>query len=149
MDINVDLLQWFLKFLIKTSGSRIKNDNMSDQSPSDLSRVARASEHTRQLAEELHKQIIKKFKKRKVDSTLIDNIWGADILLRSKFDKGFRFLLWIIDTYSKYAWVVPLKDTKGNTITNTFQKILDKSKRKPKKIWVDKGIEFYNRSMKS
>ena len=64
------------------------------------------------------------------------------MLLRSKFNKGVRFLLWVIDTYSKYAWVVPLKDTKGNTIANTFQKILDKSKRKPKKIWVDKALDF-------
>ena len=125
---------------------------MSDQSPSDLSRVARVSEHMRQLAEELPKQIIRKFKKRKVESTFTDNIWVADLsdmLLRSKFDKGVRSLLWLIGIYSKYAWVIPLKDTKGNTITNTFQKLLDESKRKPNKIWVDKGIEFYNRSMKS
>ena len=47
------------------------------------------------------------------------------------------------------TWVIPLKDKKGNTITNAFQKILDKSNLKPNKIWVDKGNEFYNRSMKS
>ena len=56
---------------------------------------------------------------------------------------------WHIDIYSKYAWVVPLKDKKGVTIANSFQKILDNSKRKPNKIWVDKGSEFYNRSIKS
>ena len=49
----------------------------------------------------------------------------------------------VIDIFSKYSWVVPLKDKKGVTITNTFQKILDKSGRKPNKIWVDKGSEFY------
>ena len=67
----------------------------------------------------------------------------------SKFNKGFRFLLCVIDIYSKQTWVNPLKDKKGITITNAFQKILDESKRKPNKIWVDKGSEFYNRSMKS
>ena len=68
-----------------------------------------------QLAEELHKPIIRKFKKRKVYSALKDNIWSADLAdmqLISKFNKGFRFLLRVIDIFSKYAWVVPLKDKK-------------------------------------
>ena len=69
--------------------------------------------------------------------------------LISKFTKGIRLLPRVIDIYSKYAWVVPLKDKKSVTIVNAFQKILDDSKRKPNKIWVDKGSEFYNRSMKS
>ena len=63
--------------------------------------------------------------------------------------KGIRFLLCVIDIESKYACVIPLKDKIGITITNAFQKILDKSNRKPNKIWVDKGIEFCNRSLKS
>ena len=66
--------------------------------------------------------------------------------LISKFNKGFRFLLCVTDIFSKYAWVVPLKDKKGFTITNVFQKILDGSNRKAKKIWVDKESEFYNNS---
>ena len=64
-----------------------------------------------QLAEELHKPIIKKFEKRKVYSTFKDNIWGidlADMQLLSKCNKGIRFLLCVIDIFSKYAWVVPL-----------------------------------------
>ena len=69
--------------------------------------------------------------------------------LISKFNKGFRFLLCVIDIYSKYAWVVPLKDKKGVSIVNAFQSILKKSNRKPNKTWVDKGSEFYNLSMKS
>ena len=69
--------------------------------------------------------------------------------LISKFDKGFRFFLCAIDIFSKYAWVIPLKVSKVITITNAFQIILDESARKPNKIWVDKGNEFYNRSMKS
>ena len=78
------------------------------------------------LAEELHKPITRKFKKRKVYSTFKDNIWGADLAdmqLISKFNKGFRFLLCVIDILSKYAWVVPLKDKKGVSIVNAFQSI--------------------------
>ena len=73
--------------------------------------------------------------------------------LISKFNKGFRFLLRVIDIFSKYAWVVPLKDKKGISIVNAFQKILDKSMElhsecKHNKTWVDKGSEFYNSSFK-
>ena len=75
-------------------------------------------------------------------------MWGADLAsmqLISKFNKGFRFLLWVIDIFSKYAWVIPFKDKKGITITNAFQNFLDESSRKLNKIWVDKSSEFYNR----
>ena len=61
----------------------------------------------------------------------------------------FRFLLFVTDIYSKYAWVNPLKDKKGITITDAFQKVLDKSNCKPNKIWVDKSSEFCKRSIKS
>ena len=57
----------------------------------------------------------------------------------SKFDKRVRFLLCVIDIYSKYAWVIPLKDQKGITVINAFQKILDESNHQPNKKWVDKG----------
>ena len=100
-----------------------------------------------QLANELHKPIIRKFEKRKVYSTFKDNIWGvdlADMQLLSKYNKGIRFLLCVIDIFSKYAWVVPLKDKKGISIVKAFQIILKESNRKPNKIWVDKGSEFYN-----
>ena len=66
-----------------------------------------------------------------------------------KFIKGFRFWLCVIDIFGKCAWVVPLKDKKGVSIVNAFQKILDKSGRKPNKILVDKGSEFYNISFKN
>ena len=108
-------------------------------------------EFNKELAKELHKPIIRKFWKGKVSSGFGDNIWGADLAdmqLISKFNKGFRFLLCVIDIFSKYAWVVPLKDKKGISIVNAFQKILKESDRKPNKIWVDKGSEFYNNSFK-
>ena len=104
-----------------------------------------------QLADELHKPIIRKFKKRKVHPSFKDNIWGvdlADMQLLSKFNKGFRFLLCVIDIFSKYAWVIPLKDKKGISIVNAFQIKFKKPNRKPNKIWVDKGSEFYNSSFK-
>ena len=79
-----------------------------------------------QFTEELHKLIIKNFRKRAVYSGFKDSIWSADladIQLISKFNKAFIFSLCVIDISSKYAWVVPLKDKKGVSIVNAFQKI--------------------------
>ena len=81
----------------------------------------------KELAEEIDKPIIRKFDKRTLHSYFIDNIWDAefaDMQLISKFSKGFRFLLWVIDISSIYVWVILLKDKKGTTIANAFQKIL-------------------------
>ena len=92
----------------KNSGSVIKNENISNK----------------QLAEESHKPIIRKSGKRKVHSPFIDNISCADLAdmqLISRCNKGFRFLLCVINIDSKYEWVIPLKDKKGITITNAFQ----------------------------
>ena len=82
-----------------------------------------ANKENIQLANELHKPIIRKFNKRKVYSSFKDNIWRvdlADMELLSKFNKRFRFLLSFIDIFSKYAWVIPLKDKKGVSIANAF-----------------------------
>ena len=68
--------------------------------------------------------------------------------LISKYNKGIRYLLCAIDLFSKYAFVVLLNNKKGTTIVNAFQSILDNSKRKPNKIWVDQGSEFYNNHFK-
>ena len=62
--------------------------------------------------------------------------------LLSKCNKGIRFLLCVINIFSKYAWVVPLKDKKGVSIVTAFQSILKQSNRKPNKIWIDRGSEF-------
>ena len=94
------------------------------------------------LADELHKPV-----KRKVYSQFIDNIWGvdlADMQSLSKKNKGIKYLLCAIDLYSKYAFVVPLKDKRGISVTNGFNKIIKQSRAKPNKIWVDQGSEFYN-----
>ena len=69
--------------------------------------------------------------------------------LISKFNKRFRFLLCVIGICSKYAWVVTLKNKKGVSIADTFQKILDNLNRKPNEVWVDKGSKFYNNFFKN
>ena len=103
------------------------------------------------LADGLHKPCIKFFNKRKVYSQFKGNIWGADLAdmqSLSKKNKGIKYLLDAIDLFSKYAFVVPLKDKKGISIANAFNKIIKQSNRKPNKIWVDQGSEFYNRVFK-
>ena len=99
----------------------------------------------------MHKPVIKKFNKRKVYSQFKDNVRGvdlADMKLLSKQNKSIKYLLCAIDLFSKYAFVVPLKDKKGISITNAFNKIIKQSNRKPNKIWVDQGGEFYNHVFK-
>ena len=93
-----------------------------------------------QLAEELHKPIIKNFKRRKVYSSFKDNIWGVD-LADMQVNKTKKLDI-VIDLFSRYAWVIPLKNKKGESIVEGFEKILDDSNRKPNKIWVDHGSEF-------
>ena len=103
------------------------------------------------LADELHKPFIKKFNKRKVYSQFKNNIWGvdlADMQSLSRKNKGIKYLLCAIDLYSKYAFDIPLKDKKGINIVNAFDKIIKQSNRKPNKIWVDQGGEFYNNFFK-
>ena len=99
----------------------------------------------------MRKPVIRKFNKRKVYSQFKDNIWGADLAdmrLLSKENKGIKYLLCAIDLFSKYAFVIPLKDKKGSSITNAFNKIIKQSNRKPNKIWVDQGGEFHNHVFK-
>ena len=96
-------------------------------------------------------QLLQNSKKRKVYSSFKDNIWGvdlADMQSLSKYNRGIKYLLRVIDLFSKYAWVVPIKDKKGTSIVNAFKKILSDSNRKPNKIWVDQGSEFCNKSFK-
>ena len=110
-----------------------------------------ATDPNYQLANELYRQIIRKFKRRKVYSSFRDNIQDdvdlADIQSLKKYNKGIKYLLCAIDLFSKYAWVVPLKDKRGISIVNAFQKIMSKG-RKPNKIWVHQRGEFYNKLFK-
>ena len=98
-----------------------------------------ANEPNYQLANELHKPIIKKFKKRKVYSSFRDNIWGvdlADMQSISKYNKGIKYLLCAIDLFSNYSGLFLWKIKKGTSIVNAFKKIISGGRGKPNKIWV-------------
>ena len=92
-----------------------------------------------QLAVELHKPVIKIFKIRKVYARFKDNIWAADIVEMESKNKNVKYLLRVIDVFTKYAWVKPLRDKKGKTVHNAFIKIVNESNCKPNKLWVDQG----------
>ena len=104
-----------------------------------------------QLADELHKPIIKNFPKRKVYANGIDKIWAADLVEMqsfSKFNRGVRYLLTVIDVFSKYGWMLLLKDKTGKSVADALKEIFKKSKRKPEKLSTDKGRELYNKHEK-
>ena len=127
MVIREDQLQWFISFFDKKSVSLNKSSGSGI-----------VNEPNYQLANELHKPIIRKFKKRKVYSFFRENIWGVDLVdmqSLSKYNKGIKYLLPAIDLFGKYASVVPTKDKKGTSIVNAFKKILrdsNSSEAKPK-----------------
>ncbi len=97
---------------------------------------------------ELHKPAIKTFERRRVISNYANEIWGADIVDFSdynEFNNGYRYILCVIDVFSKFAWCEPLRDKTATTINKAFKDIMKFSKRKPKLLWTDKGAEFYNK----
>ena len=103
------------------------------------------------LAEELHKPVKRKFIKRRVLVSGIDKIWAADLAdmqALSKENEGYKFLLLVIDTFSKYGWIVPLKNKKGETIVKALKEIFKESGRRPDKLWTDKGREFFNKDVR-
>ena len=90
------------------------------------------------------------FTRRRVIVNHIDEIWAADLVEMqqfSKWNKGNKYLLMVIDIFSKYGWILPVKDKKGDTVSKAFQSIF-KEGRKPEYLWTDKGSEFYNKQMK-
>ena len=101
------------------------------------------------LANELHRPIRRNFPTRRVQVSSIDEVWAADLAEMQKFsawNKDIRYLLMTIDIFSKFGWIVPLKNKKGETVAKAFNKIF-KSGRLPKKIWTDRGAEFYNKAV--
>ena len=94
------------------------------------------------LAQELHKLMIKKFKRRKVYTRLKDNIWPADLAemgsITSK-NRGGKFLFCAVDVFTKYAWFKTLQDKKAKTVLNAFIKIVNESKRKLSTLWANQG----------
>ena len=109
--------------------------------------AALSNDWSQQLADELHKPITRNFSKRTVISNGIDEIWAADLVEMqtfSKWNKGVKYLLMVIDVFSKYGWIKPLADKKPETVSKGFDEIF-KSKRKPQMIWTDKGSEFISK----
>ena len=103
-----------------------------------------------ELADELHKSVRRKFQRRQVISYGVDDIWSCDLVEMqewSKENEGFRYMLNVVDVFSKYAWSIPMKDKTALTTLNAFKQIVESSKRTPKHIWVDQGKEFYNKHM--
>jgi len=102
------------------------------------------------LAEELHRPVVKHFRKRRVVVNGVDEIWAADLIDMQAFAKsnsGIKYLLTVIDVFSKYGWIVPLKSKTGVEVAEAFNKVL--KERRPGKLWVDKGKEFYNKNVKA
>ena len=101
------------------------------------------------VAKELHKPIKRKFKKRRVLVNGTDKLWAADLVdmqAFTKFNRGVKYLLTVIDVFSKYSWLIPLKDKMGKFVASALKTIF--KERKPEKMWVDKGKEFYNKDVK-
>ena len=105
---------------------------------------------SQQLADELHKPITRNFQKRSVISNGIDDIWAADLVEMQKFskwNKGIKYLLMVIDVFSKYGWIRGLKDKKTETVSEAFDDIFERG-RQPKMLWSDKGSEFISKHFK-
>ena len=142
--------QWghaFARTMINTKqklGSGLQSKNVAKRES------ALSSDWSQQLADELHKPITRNFSKRTVISNGIDKIWAADLVEMqklSKWNKRIKYLLMVIDVFSKYGWIKPLKDKKTESVSKAFDEIF-KSKRKPNMLWTDKGSEFISKHFK-
>ena len=111
-----------------------------------------------QLAKEVFSPQITKFKRQRIIPLYKDETWSADLIEKSslsKYNNNYKFILTVIDTFTKYAWAIPLKNKSGLSITNGFKIVLSEhpqggsEPRKPEKLWVDRGSEFYNKTFKS
>ena len=99
------------------------------------------------ISEEIHKEFRRPKHLLKVKVFGKDNIWSAD-LITMPLEGNYKYCLTVIDLYTRYAWVIPLKTKTGKEVKLAFKKIFRKSKRKPRKLFVDKGSEFFNREVK-
>ena len=111
-----------------------------------------------QLAKEVFSPQITKFKRQRIIPLYKDETWSADLIDKSslsKYNNNYKFILTVIDIFTKYAWAIPLKNKSGLSITNGFKLVLSEhpqcgsEPRKPEKLWVDRGSELYNKTFKS
>ena len=130
-------------------GRREKVDRLLVRSIIDLEHRLGMGVWSNQLANELHKPVRRWFDKRSVSAKQVDDIWAADLVDMSPFfrsNKGYKYLLTVINAYSKYGWIVPLKTKTGKEIAQAFRKLFHNGH--PSRLWTDKGTEFYNRQLK-
>ena len=105
---------------------------------------------TNQLANELHKPVRRRFGKSTVFAKQVDDIWTVDLVDMSPFSRsnqGYKYLLTVINVFSKYGWIVPLKPKTGKEVAQAFRKLFLAGH--PSRLWTDKGTEFYNRQLKA
>ena len=105
------------------------------------------SEKKKEIAKEIFSLVNKKFQRIQIQTHHKDECWSIDLIDRSslsKYNKNYKFIFTIIDNYTKYAWAIPIKDKSGRSTTTAFKSLIEKAKRKPDKIWSDRGKEFYN-----
>ena len=111
-----------------------------------------------QLAKEVFSPQITKIRRERIIPLYKDETWSADLIDKSslsKYNNNYKFILTVIDIFTKYAWAIPLKNKSGLSITNGFKIVLSEhpqggsEPRKPEKLWVDRGSEIYNKTFKS
>ena len=102
------------------------------------------------LTDELHKPVRKHFQKRRVFAGNVDDIWAADLVgmqYYARTNKGYKYILMIIDVFSKYGWAIPVKNKTGSEMVKAFAQLWDSGQKPPKHLWTDKGKEFDNKLM--
>ena len=107
----------------------------------------RAELRKTEITKEIFSPVIKKFQRIQIQTHYKDECWSIDLIDRSnlsKYNKNYKFIFTIIDNHTKYAWAIPLKDKSGKSTTTALKSLIEKEKRKPHKIWSDRGKEFYN-----
>ena len=105
------------------------------------------SDKKKEIAKEIFSPIIKMFDRIQIQTHVKDECWSIDLIDRSslaKYNKNYKFIFTIFDNHTKYAWAIPLKEKSGKSTTIAFKKLIETSKRKPQKVWSDRGKEFYN-----
>ena len=106
-------------------------------------------ENAKALTKEIFPPVFKKFQRIQIQTHYKDECWSIDLIdcsSLSKYNKNFKFIFTIIDNRAKYALTIPLTDKSGKSTTTAFKKLNEKEKRKPQKVWSDRGKEFYNQT---
>ena len=105
------------------------------------------NQNKKEIVKEIFSPVIKKFQRIQIQTHYKDECWSIDLIDRSslaKYNKNYKFIFTIIDNHTKYAWAIPFKDKSGKSTTTALKSLIEKEKRKPDKIWSDRGKEFYN-----